>query len=216
MQGLESLTPEDQGRVRENLERWKQLTPEERHRVRENFEHWKQLSPEERQRVRENLETMSDMAAYVKAGKPTKVAASDEFFNNKDAWPAFAAAYGFDLKPAQRLVLSGGDTAQTEKAVADGTNGVDFGMAYGTDGALSGLGLVVLTDDKGAQPVYWPCPTTRKDVLDRYPEIATILAPAFEKLTLQKLQELNGRIQVGGEAADAVAGDYLKSIGQLK
>ena len=38
-----------------------------------------------------NLKTMSDLAAYVKAGKPIKVAASDEFFNNADAWPAFAA-----------------------------------------------------------------------------------------------------------------------------
>jgi osmoprotectant transport system substrate-binding protein len=163
-----------------------------------------------------NLKTMSDMAAYVKAGKPTKVAASDEFFNNPDAWPAFAKTYLFDLKPAQRLVLSGGDTAQTEKAVADGTNGVNFGMAYGTDGALSSLGLVVLTDDKDAQVVYWPCPTARKTVTDKYPEIETILAPPFEGLTLQKLQELNGRIQVGGEQADAVARDYLTSGGYLK
>lgn len=163
-----------------------------------------------------NLKTVSDMAAYVKAGKPTKMAASDEFFNNQDAWPAFRSTYGFDLTKAQRLTLSGGNTAQTEKAVADGTDGVDFGMAYGTDGALADLGLVVLTDDKEAQLVYWPCPIANKAVIDKYPEIRTILQPAFESLDLAKLQELNARIQVNGEAADTVATDYLTKNGFVK
>jgi osmoprotectant transport system substrate-binding protein len=160
----------------------------------------------------ENLKTMSDFAAYVNAGKTTKLAASDEFFTNPDAGPAFEATYGYKLMRAQQVRLAGGNTAQTEKAVADGTDGVNFGMAYGTDGSLSTLGLVVLTDDKGAQVVYWPCPITRTDVIDKYPEIATLLASPFESLTIQKLQELNGRIQVNGEAADTVARDYLSSL----
>ncbi len=162
------------------------------------------------------LATMSDLAAYVKAGKSYKVAASDEFFNNADAWPAFAAVYGFDFAKGSRVILSGGDTAQTEKAVADGTNGVNIGMAYGTDGALADLGLIVLEDDKGAQLVYWPTPIARQEITDRYPEIATALKPVFEALTLEKLQELNGRIQANGESAEAVADDFLKSGGFLK
>ena len=160
-----------------------------------------------------NLKTMSDLGAYVKAGKPIKVAASDEFFNNADAWPAFAKVYGFDIPKDGRVVLSGGDTAQTEKAVSDGTNGVNVGMAYGTDGALSELGLVVLTDDLNAQLVYWPTPTIRKEVADKYPEIAVELKPVFEALTLEKLQELNARIQVNGESATAVAEDFLTTGG---
>lgn len=160
-----------------------------------------------------SLTTMSDLAGYAKAGKPMKVAASDEFFNNADAWPAFSKVYGFDIPKDSRIVLSGGDTAQTEKAVADGTNGVNLGMAYGTDGALSELGLVVLTDDKGAQLVYWPTPTIRTEVLSKYPEIATLLDPIFKSLTLEKLQELNARLQVNGEAADVVAKDFLETSG---
>ena len=163
-----------------------------------------------------NLKTMSDLAAYVKAGKPIKVAASDEFFNNPDAWPAFKATYGFDIPKNSRIVLSGGDTAQTEKAVADGTNGVNVGMAYGTDGALSELGLVVLSDDKGAQLVYWPTPIARTPIIDKYPEITTLLKPVFDALTIEKLQELNGRIQANGESATAVAEDFLKTGGFIK
>jgi osmoprotectant transport system substrate-binding protein len=163
-----------------------------------------------------NLKTMTDLAAYVKAGKPIKVAASDEFFNNADAWPAFVAGYGFDIPKDSRVVLSGGDTAQTEKAVADGTDGVNVGMAYGTDGALSELGLTVLEDDKNAQLVYWPTPTIREEVAKKYPEIATELKPIFVALTLEKLQELNARIQVNGESPQAVATAFLKSGGFLK
>ena len=164
---------------------------------------------------KEGLKTMSDFAAYVNAGKTVKLAASDEFFTNVDANPAFEAAYGYTLTDAQKVRLAGGNTAQTETAVAEGTDGVNFGMAYGTDGALADLGLIVLTDDKGAQPVYWPCPITRKDVTEKYTDLEELLKAPFDGLTLQKLQELNGRIQVNGEAADTVASDYLVSGGYI-
>ncbi len=163
----------------------------------------------------EGLKSMSDFAAYVKAGKPTKVAASDEFFTNPDANPQFEVTYGYTLTREQQVRLAGGNTAQTEKAVADGTDGVNFGMAYGTDGALADLGLMVLEDDMGAQPVYWPVPITRTDIVEAYPEIESLLKAPFEGLSLEKLQELNARIQVNGEAADSVAEDYLKSGGYL-
>ncbi len=111
------------------------------------------------------------------------------------------------------MIFSGGNTAQTEKAVADGTEGVNFGMAYGTDGALADLGLTVLEDDKGAQLVYWPVPIIRKDTLDKYPQIESDLAPVFNALTIEKLQELNARIQVNGESAETVAAEFLASGG---
>jgi osmoprotectant transport system substrate-binding protein len=50
-------------------------------------------------------------------------------------------------------------------------------------------------------------------VLDANPQIADLLKPVFEALTLEELQALNGRVQVGGEAAAAVAADWLKSKG---
>lgn len=163
----------------------------------------------------EGLVTMSDFAAYVNSGKPAKLAASDEFFNNADANPAFEEAYGYSLTKDQKLVFSGGNTAQTEKAAADGTDGVNFGMAYGTDGALADLGLMVLEDDLGAQLVYWPVPITRLDVTDEHPELEGLLKPAFDALTLETLQALNARIQVNGEPADVVARDFLTGEGLL-
>jgi hypothetical protein len=77
-------------------------------------------------------------------------------------------------------------------------------------------GLVVMDDDKGVQPVYNPAPIIREAVLNQYPQIADLLKPVFEKLDLVTLQQLNGRVQVGGETAQAVAIDWLKQNGSLK
>jgi len=163
----------------------------------------------------ENLSTMTQFTEYVKAGKAVKMAGSDEFFTNPDAMPAFIETYGFSLAEDQKVVFSGGNTAQTEKAVADGTDGVNFAMAYGTDGALADLGLTVLEDDKGAQLVYWPAPLIRKATLDEFPEIKDLLDPVFGSFDIAALQELNARVQVNGEAADTVARDYLETNGLI-
>ena len=85
-------------------------------------------------------------------------------------------------------------------------------MAYGTDGAISTLGLVALTDSKGAVAVYQPAITVRKAVLDQNPELAQIINPLFARLDEKVLSGLNGKIAVGGISAAKVAADYLKSI----
>jgi len=163
----------------------------------------------------QSLSTMTQFSEYVKAGKAVKMAGSDEFFTNPDAMPAFIETYGFTLAEDQKVVFSGGNTAQTEKAVADGTDGVNFGMAYGTDGALADLGLTVLEDDQGAQLVYWPVPLIRKATLDEFPEIRDLLDPVFASFDIAALQELNARVQVNGEPADDVARDYLETNGLI-
>lgn len=163
-----------------------------------------------------NIRSLQDLAAYVNSGGRIKVAGSEEFVNSAAALPAFQEAYGFKLRKDQILALSGGNTAQTEKAAATGTNGVNFAMAYGTDGQLAALGLVVLEDTLGVQPVYEPAPIVRKPVLDKYPQIVDLLAPVFKSLDLVKLQTLNARIQVEGIDARQVAEEYLKNNGFLR
>ncbi|WP_378943001.1 ABC transporter substrate-binding protein [Mesorhizobium sp. ANAO-SY3R2] len=162
------------------------------------------------------LATLSDFGKYVAGGGNVVLAASSEFVNSAAALPAFQTTYGFALKPEQLITLSGGDTAATIAAAANQTNGANAAMVYGTDGGIAPSGLVVLADDKGVQPVYQPAPIIREAVLKQHPQIETLLKPVFEKLDLVMLQELNGRVQVGGEPAKAVAEDFLKQNGFLK
>ena len=162
------------------------------------------------------LVTFSDFGKYVAEGGDVKLAASAEFVSSPAALPKFQEVYGFTLKPEQLVTLSGGDTSATIAAAAQQTDGVNAAMVYGTDGGIAPSGLVVLEDDKGVQPVYEPAPIIREAVLAEYPQIKDLLAPVFAKLDITTLQELNGRIQVGGESAQAVAVDWLKTDGFLK
>ena len=163
----------------------------------------------------EGMETLDDLAGYVNDGGELRIACSEEFVTSPMALPAFQQAYGFELVDDQLLVLSGGNTAQTEQAAAQGTDGVNAAMAYGTDGSLSALDLIVLSDPRGVQPVYQPAPIVRGEVFDAYPEIAEILAPAFESFTLETLQTLNARIAFEGQDAGDVALEYLTQEGFL-
>lgn len=162
------------------------------------------------------LRTLDDLAKFAAGAGPFKLAASAEFMERPDGLPAFTAAYGLKLRPDQTLVLAGGDTAATLRAAAEKTSGVNAAMAYGTDGPVAALGLVIMQDPKGAQPVYAPAPLVREDVLKRHPVIATVLAPIFKSLDTETLQQLNARIQLEGIDARKVAGDYLRSKGFIK
>lgn len=162
------------------------------------------------------LASLSDFGKYVAGGGKVVLAASSEFVNSAAALPAFQTAYGFTLKPDQLITLSGGDTAATIAAAANQTNGANAAMVYGTDGGIAPSGLVVLEDDKHVQPVYQPAPIIREEVLKKNPKIEELLKPVFAKLDLTTLQDLNGRVQLGGEPAKAVAEDFLKANGFLK
>ncbi|MGB2813639.1 MAG: ABC transporter substrate-binding protein [Dehalococcoidales bacterium] len=163
-----------------------------------------------------SLNTLDDFAAYINGGGTVKLIGSEEFVNSPAALPAFQEAYGFTLREDQILTVSSGDTTQTEKAAAEGTDGVNAAMAYGTDGAIDALDLVILDDPRGVQPVYEPAPRVRGQIMEDYPEIADILNPVFQSLNLETLQSLNARIGVQGENPADVAREYLISKGFLK
>lgn len=163
-----------------------------------------------------HLETLDDFARWVNGGGDAKIAASAEFVESPAALPAFEKAYGFKLKGSQILTLAGGNTAATIRAAAEGTSGVNTAMAYGTDGALALLDMVVLKDTKGVQMVYAPTPVIREAVLKAHPQIKDILAPVFASLDTATLRGLNADIAVKGEDSKKVAETYLKQKGFLK
>ncbi|WP_144984638.1 glycine betaine ABC transporter substrate-binding protein OsmF [Halomonas sp. C22] len=158
------------------------------------------------------LDTLEDLASYLADGGEFKFAASAEFVESEQALPAFQDAYGFELSDDQLLVLSGGNTAATMRAAAQQTSGVNGAMTYGTDGGLTALGLRVLEDTLGVQPVYQPAPVIREDVLAQYPDIEGLLNDVFATLDLVTLQTLNADVAVNGRSADQVAREYLDSL----
>jgi osmoprotectant transport system substrate-binding protein len=164
------------------------------------------------------LASLHDLARWLggASGGSFKLAASAEFVERPDALPAFQTAYGFKLRQEQILALAGGDTAVTIKAAAQRTSGVNAAMAYGTDGPLAALGLLVLADPLAVQPVYAPAPVVRAEVLARHPKMAELLAAVFATLDTTTLQTLNARIALEGQDARQVAAAHLRAKGLRK
>ena len=162
------------------------------------------------------LKSLDDFGRWVTAGGKVRLAASAEFVERPDALPAFQTAYGFKLGQQQLLVLAGGDTSATVKAAAEQTSGVNAAMAYGTDGPVAALGLVILDDVKSVQPVYAPAVVVRAEVLAREPKVAALLAPLFKTLDSATLRGLNAQIALEGRDAKKVAAAYLLAKGLVK
>ncbi len=161
----------------------------------------------------EGIATLEDWAAYINGGGEVKIVGSQEFFDRPDAMPGFEAAYGFTLTADQKVTLATGDTAVTEKAAAEGTDGANAAMAYGTDGTIAALDLVVLDDPLGVQPIYQPAPVFRGEIITMYPEIESILGPVFALLDKETLQSLNAQVTIDGLDAAVVARDWLTEKG---
>jgi len=159
------------------------------------------------------IATLEEWGEYISGGGEVKVAGSQEFFDRDDAMPAFEEAYGFKLAADQKVALATGDTAITAKAAAEGTDGVNAAMVYGTDGTIAALDLVVLEDPLGVQPIYQPAPIFRGEVIEEYPEIADLLEPVFAKLDLETLQTLNAQVALEGRDARDVAESWLRAEG---
>ncbi|HET6498105.1 MAG TPA: glycine betaine ABC transporter substrate-binding protein [Coriobacteriia bacterium] len=165
---------------------------------------------------RENIETMEEFAAYVNAGGEVKLIGSQSWFDKELGLIGFEQAYGFELTDDQLVGLATGNTAEMLTALARGTDGINFSLAYGTDGQLRELDLVIITDTKDVPPVYEPTPVFRGEIIEAYPEIPDILEPVFLTLDQQTLQELNARVAFGGEDPAAVAKDYLTANGFIE
>ncbi len=162
------------------------------------------------------LKTLSDLAEYIVGGGDFKIAGSQEFFERNDAMKSFEETYKFFLSNEQKIIMPNATTAQTEAAAVQGKGGANAAMAYGTDGPIAALGLVVLADPKGAQPVYQPAPTVRGKLFQQYPEMAKILNPVFRSLSTEVLQNLNSQIDLEGRTPSEVARMYLRDKGFLK
>lgn len=159
--------------------------------------------------------TMEDFAAYVNGGGEVKLIGAQAWMDNPAGLLGFEEAYGFELTDDQLVGLSTGVTAEMLKAAAEGTDGVNFTLAYGTDGQLDDLGLTIIEDPKSVPPVYEPAPVFRGEIIEQCPEIADILDPVFTSLDIEKLQQLNAAVAFEGLAPADVAHDYLVENGFL-
>jgi osmoprotectant transport system substrate-binding protein len=155
------------------------------------------------------LRTLSDMAAYIRSGRPGNICIETEYQNRDDGFVGLQRTYGFQAPPDRVRVLQTGAIYQ---ATADEKECL-FGEVFTTDGRIPQLGLTVLRDDKLYHPLYNAAPTIRKDVYDRDPNIATVFAPISAALTNGVMAELNRQRSAEGRSERRVARDWLARQG---
>ncbi|WP_422484922.1 glycine betaine ABC transporter substrate-binding protein [Gudongella sp. DL1XJH-153] len=162
-----------------------------------------------------DITDMYDFAEYVNNGGYVKFITSQLFAEKQTGLLGMEEAYGFSLSPDQLIMLPHGNTAETLSALANETDGVNVALAYGTDGSIADLDLVVIDDPLSIPPVYEPSAIVRGEVLEKYPEIEVIIEDVFATLTLENLQEMNKQVIVDGAVPSEVARMHLEENGIL-
>lgn len=164
-----------------------------------------------------NVQSMSDLKDFLQQKPDATVCVDQEFAVRPDGMPALQDKYGFAFKESNITPMQVG---VTYKALRDGQ--CDVAMGFATDGRISAWGFFNLKDDQNFFPVYNPAPVVRKDVMDKYPEIADILNPIAASLDTATMTKLNSLVDVGpdneldtGDEMDPkdVAKNYLVNQG---
>jgi osmoprotectant transport system substrate-binding protein len=158
------------------------------------------------------IKSISDLGAYVSKNQDNLIFALDsEFWERPDGFKALMKTYKFSLPFKQVKKMSIGLTYQALKKGL-----VNSAMGFATDGRIAAFGFVNLGDDKFFFPVYNPVPVIRKGILDKYPEIESILKPIAKNLTTEEMQQLNKAVDVDHKQVHDVAMDWLKTKNLIK
>ncbi|MGW5381492.1 glycine betaine ABC transporter substrate-binding protein [Nocardia sp. NPDC003963] len=157
------------------------------------------------------VRSLSDVAALPVTDRTFCV--DDEFFSRSDGFIPMLQKYGIPYNdpggvPAANVTRMDAGVVYTATAKSAPCN---FGMIYTTDGRVKNLNLVVLEDDKKFFLPYSGTAVVRGEIIDRYPELAPLIATISERLTDDLMQELNGRVDIDGADPADVAYDWLKS-----
>lgn len=155
------------------------------------------------------FKTYSELSA--KAGE-LRLGGPPEFAEREDGVKGLQKAYGgFAFKEFKQL----GTGSLRYEALKNGQ--VDVVVAFGTDGQISGMGLVLLKDDKNFYPVYQAAPVVRADVAEKNPKIAEALNKLVPLLTDDVMAGLNWQVD-GPDKKEyaAVAKAFLQEKGLIK
>ncbi|WP_019412635.1 glycine betaine ABC transporter substrate-binding protein [Paenisporosarcina sp. TG20] len=163
------------------------------------------IAMREEQAAELGIEKVSDLQAHAS----DLILGSDfDFLEREDGITNFNEVYGLEWKDNKGM-----DPGLMYSAVRDGN--LDAITAYATDGRIPRFDLRILEDDKGFFPPYYAAPIMPKEVLEKHPEIADVLNELAPHLTMEKMAELNSKVDIDGERTSTVARDFLIETGLI-
>lgn len=129
-----------------------------------------------------------------------------EFLNRADGLPGIEQKYGFQFKNS--IGIDG-----SARYIALMNNESDVVNAFATDGLLMKFGLTVLEDDQHFFPPYYAVPLVRGEILEEYPEIASVLEELGPLLTDGVMSQLNYLVDEEAKEPADVARAFLTEHG---
>lgn len=154
-----------------------------------------------------NINKVSDLVSFAKA---LVFGAEHEFFDRQDGYDGMVEAYGLEFKGTPVKM----DIAMKYQAVSQGN--IDVTDAFSTDGQLITFKLMVLEDDKNFFPPYYAAPIIRKEVLQKHPELENILLELENKISDDKMQEMNYKVESENVSIKDIAMEFLVSEGLIE
>ena len=153
-----------------------------------------------------DLHRLSD---FVAQANNLVLAGPAEFEVRTDGLPGLRQVYGDFSLGDYRVV----DLDRRYQALVSGE--ADVVVAFGTDGEIDALNLVVLEDDRGLFPPYQIAPVVRQSVVDQYPELATTLNQLSPLLNDGVMRQVNYQVTGQGRSPEEVAREFLVNSGLI-
>lgn len=153
------------------------------------------------------IKTYSDLAKH--APELTFVTTNEFMGRTVDGYDPLTKTYGYKFKDVLQM-----QAGLRYNAIKDSQAQVMD--AYATDGKLAEFGMVLLEDDKKFFPPYNGAPLVRQETLEKNPGLKELLDKLGGQISDQEMQQLNYRVEVKGEAVEAVVKDFLTQKGLIK
>lgn len=148
------------------------------------------------------IQTLSQAAKYT---PQWRAGFGFEFLNREDGFPGLSKTYSLKFKEQPKVM----DLGLLYRALTE--KQVDFVAGNSTDGLIPTLNLVVLKDDKQYFPPYEAATIVRQETLQKHPELRQALNELGGKITEEKMQQLNYRVDGKKEDVKQVVREFLQS-----
>ena len=162
------------------------------------FENTYALGMRSRHAAELGLTTIADLAARA----PRLTIGGDYEFFQRAEWRALVETYG--LAFADEISM---DSSLMYQAVADGE--VDVISAFSTDGRIAAFDIALLDDDRGVIPPYDAIVLVSPRLPVAMPEVVRALETLVGAIDERRMQELNLRVDLGGESPADAARAFL-------
>lgn len=146
-----------------------------------------------------NIDSISELK---KVEDEIEVGFTHEFLERPDGFPGLVEHYNLDFSNVKGI-----EHGLAYHAVEQGV--LDMVDAYSTDGKLEKYHLQLLVDDKDFFPPYDASFVVRKDVLLNYSQLAYQLELLGNRISNQKMRDLNYQVEVKGRTFGDVAHEFL-------